>query len=153
MDKISISLLTFFISGFIGLPVWAQNDAVDAAAVFRSAKTLQETLLDAKDDELVTALAELKLMVEEGNRHLLNRKVKKAKRLAERVSAQMSLVKLLQKVAELKVRLLELQQNMDKLKEEKAFLKEKHRRLVMNRDGRAYSGAYPAPDQQQESTP
>ena len=145
MTKISISILAFLVCGILSQVVFAGNDAADADAIFRAATALQQTIKTPTDPELIAALDDLKKLVDDGNRHLLNQKVKKATAVAQLVSAQMELVRLLEKVAELKERLRVLQTDANSLAQEKAILQNKHERLTLMLEGRALSGAYPAP--------
>ncbi|MBN2714878.1 MAG: hypothetical protein JXX14_03420 [Deltaproteobacteria bacterium] len=153
MVKISISLWGFLVLGFFTQSVFAGSDAAAADAVFRSARGLLQELKGPDDPELAAAQRELQKLVDDGNRHLLNQKVRKAKIVAEQVTAQMELVRLLVKVAELKAQLNELRESAQQLKSQKEQLESQYQRLVLSQKGRVYSGAFPAPETEAGDVP
>lgn len=146
MGKISIAIYFISIIGAISHVTLAQTAAVEAAAVFRESEELQKSVANTADTSVSNALTALKEMTGEGNRLLLNQKVDEARSIAQQVDAQMELVRLLLKLVEVQERLQQLQTTSHELKEKVILLKGQYRRLVLERDGRAMTGAYPAKD-------
>ena len=147
MGKISIAIYFISIIGAINHVALAQSAAVEAAAVFRESEELQKSHVNGADASVTNALDELKEMTEEGNRLLLNQKVDEARSIAQQVEAQMELVRMLLKLVEVQERLQQLQTSSHELREKVILLKGQYRRLILERDGRAMTGAYPAKDE------
>lgn len=146
MKNFSISLYTIWVLGIYSACVHAQTDAADAAAIFDAAESLAKSFASPEDLPLKNALKTLIETRIKGNQQLLNREVRAARRTAELVSAQMELVKLYGKLAEMKERLRNLQNETAVQQKRKSELEAQYRRLILKRDGRALTDAYPAPD-------
>jgi predicted nuclease with TOPRIM domain len=144
MGKISIAIYFISIIGAISHVALAQTAAVEAAAVFRESEELQKSHMKGADVSVANAIDDLKEMTEEGNRLLLNQKVDEARSIAQQVEAQMELVRMLLKLVEIQERLQQLQTSSHKLREKVILLKGQYRRLILEWDGRAMTGAYPA---------
>jgi hypothetical protein len=153
MGKISIAIYFISIIGAFGSLAWADTAAVEASAVFRKSAELQKSHAEATDVTVVEALALLKKMTDEGNHLLLNQKVDEARGIAQQVDAQMELVRLLLKLAEVAERLQQLQIKSQALREKVVLLKGQYRRLLLERDGRAMTGAYPTREENTGGTP
>ena len=147
MRKFSMTIYFFSLVSIICHCAAAQTDAADAAAIFREAEAFITTLAQVDDADVKNAVKTLQNTIDKGNQLLLNQKVSEAKGLARQADAQMELVRLLIRLAETKVRLRQLQSTAQSLKKKASQLKGQHRRLLLEQDGRAMTGAYPAPNE------
>lgn len=145
MNKKLISLYVFFVAIFGPYTGFAADNAVDASIIFDEAEALQTLHENSVDTELVKSLNDLGDMVNRGRHHLLNQDVKEAVLVAERVAAQMELVKVLARLVRFKEKLENVQKEADALAHKKAMLQAQFRRLLLLEKGRALTGAFPAP--------
>ncbi|MBN2342757.1 MAG: hypothetical protein JXX29_24030 [Deltaproteobacteria bacterium] len=145
MHKKIVFLGILLVSVLVSVDSVAGDDAVNASKVFNQADVLLNSMTEGNEPQLVQALTVLDELVVQGKRHLLNRKVDAAVRIAERVTAQMEYIAILQRLAAFQKQLEDLQRETGDLTQKKSALTAQYQRLVLEAKGRALTGAYPSP--------